>query len=144
MKAQLIIRYDFSRDDDDFGWLHAELITLKVSGKAGFWVQWQDIEDWASELADLPMRGGAESQADWGQTESDGSNYQPVIKTVVKVGGTGTLEVIVSLGDYLDPRVHCQSVFETDFPALHNFADELDRLMRREATEAVLVGLDGS
>ena len=140
MEARLALRYDFS-SDDDFGWLEANLSTAKISGRMGFWVQWQDVKEWASELTAFPMRSNYQSEADWGQSESDGSNYQPIIKIVISASQLGKLDVAVKLADHLDERVGCRGTFSTDFPALQRFAEDLGALMNRQRDEAVLTGV---
>ena len=142
MTAQLAVRYEFSRDGDDFGWLEADLTTARVSGKAGFWVQWQDVQDWASELAAFPLRSDHRSEADWGQCETDGCNYQPIIKVVICSPPTGNLEVTVTLADHHDGRMQCQGIFRADALALRRFAQDLSAVINRELPQAVLAGMD--
>ena len=141
MGAQLALRYEFDAHDD-FGWLEAHFSTAKTSGKMGFWVQWQDVREWASELATFPMRSRHRSGVDWGQFESGGGNYRPIIKVVIRASELGRLDVAVNLADYADERVSCRGVFTTDFPALQRFADDLASVMNKKQDEAILIGLN--
>jgi hypothetical protein len=140
MEARLVIRYEHSRDDDDFGWLTADVTTAKASGRGGYWVQWQDVEEWAAELAALPLRSDARSEADWGYLESESGNYHAMVKVVISAAPTGPLEAVVKLGDHIHDRIGCRTVFETGYPEVQRFAAALMAVMRREAEEAVLTG----
>lgn len=139
MSASLTLRYEHSRDDD-FGWLGARVRTARICGTGGFWVQWQDVEEWAAKLAAYPLEGPAE--ADWGQVPG-GGDYQTIVGIrVAPANRTGALEVRVTLADPDDPRFRCETAFGTHYPDLERFAAALGAMMRREGEEAVLPGGD--
>jgi hypothetical protein len=138
MSASLTLRYEFSRDDD-FGWLGAKVRTAKICETGGFWVQWQDVEEWAAKLAACPLPGPVD--ADWGYSE--GGEYETVVGILLApAGATGELDVRVTLADSDDPRVRCDAAFNTRYPDLERFATALGKMMKREAQEAVLLGAD--
>lgn len=143
MSASLALTYDFSRDDDDFGWLPASLKTPMLSGSFGFWVQWQDVTEWGEALFHYPIPRDRPVVADWGMFESDGTNYQPIVKVaVVAVDAAGHLDVEVHLSDHADRRRQCETVFRTTYAELARFGAELRAMMGRTSKEAVLTGYD--
>ena len=114
--------------------------TARIWGVGGFWVQWQDLEEWAAKLVAYPLDGPVE--ADWGQVPA-GCDYQTVVGILVAAANrTGALEVRVTLTDRDDPRFRCETVFTTRYPDLERFAAELGAMTKREAEEAVLRGGD--
>ncbi|WEJ98238.1 MAG: hypothetical protein P0Y59_14940 [Candidatus Sphingomonas phytovorans] len=142
MTSSLTLTYEFSRDDD-FGWLQAKVLTPKVGGDLGFWVQWQDIEEWAGRLSRYPITLDSPLRADWGQSDDDGGNYQAIVKvTVAAIDAAGHLEVLVNLSDQYDRRHHCQAVFRTTYVELERFAAALRAMMARAGCDAVLTGND--
>ncbi|WP_034159601.1 hypothetical protein [Sphingomonas sp. ERG5] len=56
MSASLTLRYEFSQDDD-FGWLGVKVQTERFGGSGGFWVQWQDVAEWSTQLLVYPIPG---------------------------------------------------------------------------------------
>lgn len=139
MNASLTLRYEFSRDDD-FGWLGAKVRTAKICETGGFWVQWQDVEEWAEKLAACPLPSPVEG--DWGYWPSGGAWETVVGIWIEPAGGTGDVRVRVTLADSEDPRIRCETAFSTRNPDVERFASALIRMMKREADEAVLVGRD--
>jgi hypothetical protein len=139
MSASLTLRYEFSASDD-FGWLEVKVRTSRICGVGGFWVQWQDLEEWAAKLVAYPLNGAVE--ADWGQRPS-GGDYQTIVGILLSPAGTtGELEVRVALADRDDLRFRCETAFSTHYPDLERFAAALSKMMKREADEAVLLGVD--
>jgi hypothetical protein len=141
MTTQLALRYRFDQTDD-FGWLEAELSTARVGGTLGFWVQWQDLKEWAAELAAFPMKAGHSSEVDWGFAESDGGPYQSIVKIRIDCGATGHLHISTELADHIEPQINCRGIFDSDFPALEQFARDLAAMMDRKADEAVFAGTE--
>jgi len=143
MTASLTLTYDFSRDDDDFGWLQAKVQSSKASGVFGFWVQWQDVEQWGETLFRYPIPRGDPLIADWGQSDSDGGNYQPIVKvTIAPIDRSGHLEVVVHLSDHADQRNQCRAAFGTTHAELGRFAVEIREMMARRGSDAELTGQD--
>ena len=139
--AGLTLRYAFSRDDDDFGWLELDVRTGHFSGRAGFWVQWQDIVEFGEDLPSYPMPYGTRFDRSWGYREEE-------IETIVLAIGIepadkrGNLTVDATVADHIEPRQRVSALFTTNYPDLDRFRDEIARMMRREAEEAVLTGRD--
>lgn len=141
MGAKLTIRYQFSLDDDDFGWLAVSVETEPFAGQGGFWVQLQDVDEWTAKLDAYPFSTEDPCVVDWGQCDSDGSNYQVIIGIkIIPANKTGDLDVVVRVADHHDTRRQCQAVFRTNYPDTERFAAQMRTIMRREADEAVLLG----
>lgn len=139
MNCTLSFRYEFSRDDDDFGWLAASLRTPQFSGRNGMWVQWQDLSEFAEALSRYPIDAAGPVECNWGFGGEGG--YSPVTRVRVRPAAvTGPVAVEVLLADHYQPDDHCRTRFETDYPALLEFQRQLRLMMRREGEEAVLKG----
>ena len=67
---KLVLRYKF--DADDFGGLSLEVVTEHFSGKGSFWVQWQDIIEFAEQLAVDPIEVENPIVAQWGSDMQEG------------------------------------------------------------------------
>lgn len=142
MTAELTLRYEFSSDpDDDFGWLSATVRTDAFTGRGGFWVQRQNLVEMAPKLDAYPFSPANPFVEEWGQCDSDGSNFEVIIGiSILPVNKTGDLDVIVRIADRHDTRRQCQAVFRTNYFNTANFAVELRALMGRQRDEAVLLG----
>jgi len=141
MDAGLTVKYEFSQDDDDFGWLDVAVRTPSFSGAAGFWVQWQDVVEWDAKLFLYPIPVGHAVDEEWGQSDSDGSNYQVIVGIrIAPANRTGDLEVRVKLADHIDTHCHCETAFRTTYSEVERFAVELKAVMNREGEEALLTG----
>lgn len=142
MTAALTLRYEFSsHPDDDFGWLSVTVRTDAFTGRGGFWVQWQNVRAMASKLNTYPFSPENPFVEEWGQCDSDGSNYEVIVGiSILPVNKTGDLDVIVRIADHHDTRRQCQAVFRTNYSYTANFAVELEALMDRQRDEAVLLG----
>lgn len=142
MSAQLAVRYEFSSDpEDDFGWLAMSVETDPFVGRGGFWVQWQNVDEWAAKVDAFPFSAQQPCIEEWGQCDSDGSNYEVIIGvSILPANKTGDLDVLVRIADHHDTRRQCQAVFRTNYPDTARFAADLQAVMRREQSEAILVG----
>lgn len=139
MNSKLTLEYEFSRDDDDFGWLAAAVETPKFKARNGMWVQWQDVGDFAAALSTYPFQADSPVTGEWGFSEAE--KYTAITKVIiVPNGSTGSIVVNVSLADYYQPEVCCMTLFETDYPALDRFREAIERMMSRRTGEAVLEG----
>ncbi|MET1113057.1 MAG: hypothetical protein ABWX67_16185 [Allosphingosinicella sp.] len=142
MRASLTLRYQFSLDDD-FGWLDAKVRAAGTGEAGGWWVQWQDVEEWAAKLAACPLAGPVEG--DWGYGLA--GEWETVVGIWIEPAGeAGALDVRVTLADSDDPRIRFETGFRTRYPDLQRFAAAIGRMMKRKAGEAVLAGrepLDG-
>jgi hypothetical protein len=142
MTAKLTLRYEFSSDpDDDFGWLSASVQTDAFMGRGGFWVQWQNVKEMAPKLDAYPFSSANPFLEEWGQCNSDGSNYEVIVGiSISPANKTGDLDVIVKIADHHDTRRQCRAVFRTNYPEVANFASELKAVMDRQRDAAVLLG----
>lgn len=142
MTAELTLHYEFNCDpDDDFGWLAVSVQTDLFTGRGGFWVQWQDVKEMAPKLEAYPFSFANPFVEEWGQSNSDGSNYEVIVGiSILPANKTGDLDVIVRIADHHDTRRQCQAVFQTSYSNTANFAVELKALMNRQRDLAVLLG----
>jgi hypothetical protein len=139
MNCTLSLEYEFSRDGDHFGWLNARLQAPDFTGRNVMLVQWQDLTDYAASLGQYPIDVANPVTCDWGFGEE--GRYAPITRVVIAPAGqTGGLVADVSLANYFDPREGCRVGFETDYPSLSDFGNQIERMIRREATSAVLRG----
>lgn len=139
MNSRLTFQYEFSRDEDDFGWLTAGLETPDFSGRNGMWVQWQDILDFAASLARYPIPKGEAVECEWGFGER--GQYTAVTKVRIAPGRpTGGVIADISLANYNQPENHCRTQFETDYPSLSEFRLEIERMMQNRCGSATLLG----
>ena len=135
---QLTLRYEFAADDD-FGWLDVEVGTDKFWGRAGFWVQWQDVEEFGQSLRTYPIRGDAPLRGAWGYEPWEGGSLIVRIE-VAPANSTGDLKVDVEVADQFEQKERVRTSLMTNYPQLEAFSESIEKLMKRRATEAVLVG----
>ncbi|OYW50823.1 MAG: hypothetical protein B7Y36_11735 [Novosphingobium sp. 28-62-57] len=139
MKCQLVFRYDFSSDGDDFGWLAAQIDTPQFKAVNGTWVQWQDIEELTASLGRFPIEALEPVVGKWGFSE-DGRDTE-VTKIVIKPQGIASaLSVHVLLANNYKPANLCSVQFVTDYPALAKFSGELRRMLQDRVGSAALDG----
>ena len=133
----VILRYKFSTDDD-FGWLDVE-VNSTFSGRGGFWVQWQDVQEFGQSLRAYPLPADALRRGAWGYEPWEGDSLIVRIE-VVPANATGDLRVEVEVADHFEQSNRVRTSFLTNYPQLEAFSDAVVRMMRRETTEAILVG----
>lgn len=139
MNSTLILEYEFSRDGDDFGWLIAKVQTPHFGGRSGMWVQWQDVGDFAASLSAYPINADSPVFREWGFNEQ--GQYTEIIKvSIAPKGASGALVANVALANYYEPENRCSTRFETDYPSLRGFQEEIERMLRDRAGSAVLNG----
>lgn len=139
MRHALSFEYEFSRDDDNFGWLSAHLQTPDFSGRNGMWVQWQDLLEFARSLSRYPIGTRQPVGCEWGFSEK--GEYTPVTKLDIgPTEVTGGLQARICLRDYYAPANCCQTEFRTDYPSLDAFREQIEAMMRKEASAATLNG----
>ncbi|MEG3152864.1 hypothetical protein U1769_23485 [Sphingomonas sp. ZT3P38] len=85
MNSNVTFEYEFSRDDDDFGWLTTRLETPDFSGRNGMWVQWQDICEFAASLTRWPLTEERPASCEWGFGEHGG--YTEITKLSISPEG---------------------------------------------------------
>lgn len=136
--GQLTLRYEFDADDD-FGWLDAEVRTDKFSGRGGFWVQWQDVEEFGQSLRAYPIPADAPLRGAWGFEPWEGDSLIIRIE-VAPANPRGDLKVEVEVADHIEPTERLRASFLTNYPQLEAFSGSIEKLMKRQTEEAVLVG----
>jgi len=138
MNSKLVLEYEFSRDDD-FGWLIAEVETPRFAGRNGMWVQWQDVADFAASLSRYPIEADSPALGEWGFSEQ--GQYTEITQVSIAPRAlTGGLVAHVSLANYHEPVNRCSTCFDTDYPSLSRFQEEIERMMRDRTGSAVLHG----
>ena len=138
MTPGLILRYEFRKDGDDFGWLELDVRTEDFSGRGGFWVQWQDVVEFGEELAQYPIPADGIERS-WGYRENDVD--ETVLACRIRpANGRGALDVHVMVADQYEPKRSVSALFRTNYPDVERFRGEIDRMMKREAAEAALTG----
>jgi hypothetical protein len=139
MNATLTFEYEFSRDDDDFGWVMVRVETPDFSGRNGTWAQWQDVREFGATLSRFPIELTNPVTCEWGFGE--GRKQQVVTRVVIAPeGATGGLIVDVEIANHYDPRNRCRTRFQTDYPSVARFREQIEAMMRKEAPSAALEG----
>jgi hypothetical protein len=136
--SQLTLRYEFD-PEDDFGWLGVEVETARFSGRGGFWVQWQDVEEFGQSLRTYPIRSEAPLTGAWGYEPWEGDALVVRIE-VAAANHTGDLKVSVEVADDHEPNERVRTSFLTNYPQLESFSGSIEKLMKRQSNEAVLLG----
>ncbi|WP_404371643.1 hypothetical protein AB5I39_04375 [Sphingomonas sp. MMS24-J45] len=143
MNSKLIFEYVFSRDGDDLGWLKAEVHTPRFSGRNGAWVQWQDLADFTASLSRFPIESGSPAVGEWGFGEQ--GQYTEITQvSIAPKGSTGGLVADVLLADWYEPTQRCSTRFETDYPSLARFQQEIEHMVRDRLGSAALHGFADS
>ncbi|RZF63788.1 hypothetical protein EWE75_14235 [Sphingomonas populi] len=139
MNSKLVLEYEFSPDGDDFGWLIAKVQTPQFGGRNGMWVQWQAVGDFAASLSAYPINADSPVLGEWGFGEQ--GQYTEITKIgIAPKGSTGGLIINVTLANYYEPENRCSTRFETDYPSLSEFREEIERMMHNRTGSAVLQG----
>jgi hypothetical protein len=136
--GQLTLRYEFDAADD-FGWLDVEVRTDMFSGRAGFWVQWQDVEEFGQSLRAYPIAADAPLRGAWGFEPWEGDSLIIRIE-VAPANRRGDLKVEVEVADHIEPTERLRASFRTNYPQLEAFSGSIEKLMKRQTEEAVLTG----
>jgi hypothetical protein len=136
--SELKLTYEFA-SDDDFGWLGVEVRTAHFSGRGGFWVQWQDVEEFGQSLRTYPIRKEAPVLGAWGYEPWEGDSLVVRIE-VAPANSTGDLKIGVEVADNHETSERVRTSFQTNYPQLEAFSGSIEKLMKREASEAVLLG----
>lgn len=139
MNCSLAFSYEFSRDDGDFGWLRAYVQRPDFSGRNGMWVQWQDVVEFAATLGRYPLTIADPIACDWGFGEQ-GRHTAITRLRIAPAGATGGLIADVTLANCYAPDNGCRVLFDTDYPALARFQQEIEAMMRRDIATATLLG----
>jgi hypothetical protein len=136
---ELKLTYEFD-PDDDFGWLGVEVRTARFSGRGGFWVQWQDVEEFGQSLQTYPIRSEAPLIGAWGYEPWEGDALVVRIE-VAPANSTADLKISVEVADHHEKSERVRTSFQTNHPEIAAFGGSIEKLMKREASEAVLLGI---
>jgi hypothetical protein len=145
MSSSLTFAYKFSGDpNDDFGWLDVAVASERISGRGGFWVQWQDVREFGDKLSSYPISPEAPIKAAWGYEPWEGDALVVSVE-IAPAGNRGDLAVKVWLRDYTEPSEtepsEClRTSFVTNYPDLEAFRLAIANLMDGKAVEAELLG----
>ena len=138
MADHLSLAYD--RDPtDDFGWLSVSAEGKGFAATTGFWVQWQDVVEWAAKLDSYPLPPNG-IEREWGFSQ-DGTYYQVIYVGLKQSAPTGRVTVKIELTDYYDPSCHAEFSFQTAYSNIGDFKKEVAQMMAQGRERATLLGL---
>jgi hypothetical protein len=143
---RLVLRYRYddshfhpALDRDDFGRLTVSVETETQAGTGGFWVQWQDIVEFAGSLSEYPIAIENPISAQWGYESLEGDDL--IIGIVIgPKDALGELTASIEVADDHEQWHRVRTSFRTGYPALEMFKRDIERLMKSEIEEAVLQG----
>ena len=139
MVGSVTFAYEFSGDpNDDFGWLAVTAEADGFRGANGFWVQWQDVGEFAERLSQYPFPSDEPIEAEWGYSE-EGAYTRVTYVSLRPTDARGNITVTVDLADYYDVRRRCQLVLQTTYANIADFGEGLRKLMERKSENAVLL-----
>jgi hypothetical protein len=136
--SELVFTYEYAAGDD-FGRLEMAVTTKRYSGRGGFWVQWQDVQEFAELLDAYPIDPKVPLQAQWGYEMQEGDDLILSVG-VMPANLTGDLLVQVEVADEHNQYQRVRASFVTNYPDLNDFRLSIVRLMDREVDRAVLIG----
>lgn len=145
MSNSLTFEYKFTGDpEDDFGWLDVAVVSERISGRGGFWVQWQDVKEFGERLSTYPITPEAPLKAEWGYEPWEG-NALVISVEIAPVSKRGDLAVKVWLRDNTEmgegqPFECLRTSFITHYSELEAFRLAIANLMDGKADEARLLG----
>lgn len=112
---ELTLTYEFD-PEDDFGWLGVEVRTERFSGRGGFWVQWQDVEEFGKSLRTYPITNEAPLLGAWGYEPWEGDALVVRIE-VAPANSTGDLKISVEVADNHERSERVRTSFRTPLPS---------------------------
>ncbi|RSU46320.1 hypothetical protein [Sphingomonas sp. S-NIH.Pt15_0812] len=143
-RLTLRYRYDASffdpkLDTDDFGYLSISAEAKGFAGRGGFWVQWQDIKEFAEALSVYPIADQNPVVAQWGYDMQTGDDLM-VRMEIASADKRGNLTARFEVADNDDPRNRVRGAFLTTYADVDAFRSSIARMMNNEIEEAVLIG----
>lgn len=144
--SKLALRYKYdpshlNRDlvRDDFGYLTVAVETPDFSGRGGFWVQWQDVIEFAEALGAYPITNDAPVGCQWGYEMQEGDDL--ILRIEIKPTNLrGDLAVHFEVADMHEAHKRMRGSFLTNYPEIAAFRADITRLMDMATDEAVLTG----
>lgn len=125
---------------DDVGWLGVEVKSEDFYGRGGFWVQWQEVEEFGQSLRAYPITSEAPIVRKWGYEHCEGDALIIGIE-VAAANRTGDLKVSVEVANNHETAERVRTSFLTHYPQLESFSEGIASLMARASTEARLLGI---
>ena len=136
----LSLSYKHDADpDDDFGQLQVAVNASGFSGSGFMWVQWQDIEEFAADLAAFPLPANPPVSLRRGFNDLVGDDLRIAIE-IQPADARGNLRVDVTIADYIEPARRIRTTFNTLYPQLETFQRSILRVIKGDLAEAVLIG----
>lgn len=130
---------DLTLTRDDFGRLSVAVETDCFSGKGGFWVQWQDVKEFGESLGGFPILESSPIIAQWGYNSQEGDDL--ILRfEIAPADKRGNLSVRFEVSDDVEPCNRVRGRFLTNYPDLNAFRISIERLIKNEIGEAILVG----
>ena len=145
MSSSLTFAYKFTGDPhDDFGWLDVAVVTERISGRGGFWVQWQDVKEFGEGLSTYPISPDVPLKAAWGYEPWQGDTLVVSVE-IAPANNRGDLVVKVWLREHTEmgegePSECLRTTFITNYPDLEAFRLAIANLMDGKAEKAELLG----
>jgi len=124
---------------DDFGQFHVAVSASGFSGRGSMWVQWQDIEAFAAQLATFPLPSSPPVSLRRGFNHLVKDDLRVAIE-IRPVDARGNLRVDVTVADYIEPERRVRTTFNTNYPQVESFQRAILRMMKGDIAEAVLTG----
>ena len=146
MRNRITIGYQFDPSHFDkslplgsFGSLSIVVETRDLSGRGSYWVQWQDVLEFAENLGRHPIEKNDPVALALGHHQEN-SETPMIGLQIASTGSLGELEAIVSLMENDEPRKQLRTFFRVGYPAVEMFKNDLERLMKGEIEVAELIG----
>ncbi|WEZ82189.1 hypothetical protein P6U16_13490 [Rhizobium sp. 32-5/1] len=144
--SELVFKFEYSPADpdkdairDDFGRLTLSVTTEHFAGNGGFWVQWQDIVEFADRLTTFPIALESPISAQWGFRYLEGDDLILGVR-IAPANSTGGLLVSVDIADDRRHGDRLKTSFLTNYADVETFRRSLLNLMDRKIDQAVLTG----
>ncbi|MFC0590551.1 hypothetical protein ACFFF7_14160 [Novosphingobium aquiterrae] len=146
MSGQLSLGYlyDSSFDDpkkprDDFGSLRLSVQSADFFGRTAFWVQWQDVREFADDLVAYTASSVAVFSRQWGYNLHEGDDL--IIRLQFDRLAKDEYILTAELADGHQPEDRVLTRFKTNSQAVLWFVRDVKKVMDRDLAEAILLGV---
>jgi hypothetical protein len=136
--ARLVFKYE-PDPDDCVGRLYVQVESNSFSGRGFFWAQPEQIERFALEAGGYPLLPKHPARIRLGYNELKDADVIVAVE-ISPADGVGNIAVRVELADLYETAERVRTRFQTNYPDLERFVDDLLGVMNGVAEEAVLVG----
>jgi hypothetical protein len=144
--SDLTLRYEYDAsfhnpklERDDFNYLSVSVANARFSGEGGFWVQWQDVREFAEALEKFPIMTDSPVVAQWGFNMQEADDLILRIE-VAPADRRGNLLVRCEVADQHAPRERVRASFLTNYPNVEAFRLNILSHMDGDINRAVLAG----